>query len=412
MRFVYNFLVHITTFIVWVAQFFSAKMKLFVTGRKNVLTMLKTSVFPEDKTIWMHCASLGEYEQGLPVLKEIRKEFPLHKIILTFFSPSGYEVKKHTAEADVVCYLPVDTITNARKFVAAIHPELAIFVKYEFWPNYLYELKQQKVRTILISGLFRKSQLFFKPYGGWMRESLTVFEHFFVQNEDSKNTLQTIHFQNVTISGDTRFDRVSQQLLQDNTLPFIENFKAGDVCLVAGSTWKEDEDLLIEFINSSSGNTKFIIAPHNIKKGDIQKLKERITKKTVLYSEKTGKPLNEYDVFIVDTIGLLTRVYSYADIAYVGGAMGTTGLHNILEPATFGVPIVIGKNHDNFPEAEALQQRAGLFSVSTFSELKNIMDKFITDTSFREKTGMICGHYIHNNTGATSVILKHLKKNP
>jgi len=411
MRFFYNFLVHISTFIVWIAQFFSSKMKLFVAGRRNVFAILESNVLPKDKTIWMHCASLGEYEQGLPVLKEIRKEFPLHKIILTFFSPSGYEIKKNTAEADVVCYLPIDTISNARKFIALSHPELAIFVKYEFWPNYLHELKQQKVRTILISGLFRKSQLFFKPYGGWMRNSITVFEHFFVQNEDSKIMLQNIGFENVTISGDTRFDRVSQQILHNNNLTFIEAFKEENLCLVAGSTWKEDEDVLIAFINSSSNNTKFIIAPHNIKVPDIRKLKERITKSTVLYSEKEGKNLNEYQIFIIDTIGFLTRVYSYADIAYVGGAMGATGLHNILEPATFGVPIVIGKNFENFPEAETLRQRAGLFSVSNFTELKNILDKLISNTSFREKTGMICGHFISNNTGATSIIIKHLKKN-
>ncbi|MBA3986336.1 MAG: 3-deoxy-D-manno-octulosonic acid transferase [Flavobacteriales bacterium] len=411
MRFFYNFLVHISTFIVWIAQFFSSKLKLFVAGRRNVFAILESNVLPEDKTIWMHCASLGEYEQGLPVLKEIKKKFPLHKIILTFFSPSGYEIKKNTAEADVVCYLPIDTISNARKFIALSHPELAMFVKYEFWPNYLHELKQQKVRTILISGLFRKSQLFFKPYGGWMRNSISVFEHFFVQNEDSEIMLQNIGFENVTISGDTRFDRVSQQILHNNNLPFIDAFKEKSLCLVAGSTWKEDEDLLIAFINSSSNNTKFIIAPHNIKVPDIQKLKKRITKSTVLYSEKEGKNLNEYQVFIIDTIGFLTRVYSYADIAYVGGAMGATGLHNILEPATFGVPIVIGKNFENFPEAERLLQRAGLFSVSNFTELKNILDKLISNTSFREKTGMICGHFISNNTGATSIIIKHLKKN-
>ncbi len=412
MRFVYNFLVHIAAFIVWMAHFFSPKMKLFVTGRRKVFTLLESAILPEDKSIWMHCASLGEYEQGLPVLKEIRKEFPSHKIILTFFSPSGYEVKKESAEADLVCYLPIDTILNAKKFISLTHPELAIFVKYEIWPNYLNQLKQKNIQTILISGLFRESQVFFKPYGSWMRQSLKAFEHFFVQNDGSRNLLQQIGFNNVTISGDTRFDRVSQQLLQDNILAFIDEFKGKELCFVAGSTWKEDEDLLVEFINTSSNTIKYIIAPHNIKTTDVNKLKERLIKPTILYSEKDGKNTNAYDVFIIDTIGLLTRIYSYADIAYVGGAIGITGLHNILEPATFGVPIVIGKNYENFPEAEALRQRAGLFSISTFAELKNILDKLIIQNSFREKTGMICGHFIHNNTGATSIIMTHLKKNP
>lgn len=410
MRIVYNFLVHIGAFTVWILQFFSPKMKLFVRGRKEVFGLLKKEILPKDKTIWMHCASLGEYEQGLPVLKGIRKEFSDHKIVLSFFSPSGYEVKKETAEADVICYLPLDTIKNARKFVALVHPKMALFVKYEFWPNFIFALKKQAIPVLLISGLFRKNQLFFQPSGSWMRKSLAVFEHFFVQEEGSKELLKSIGIKEVTISGDTRFDRVFQQIEQDNTLEFIQEFKQDKICFVAGSTWPEDEDLLIEYINKSSEGIKYIIAPHYIKSQQIQNLKERITKKCVLYSEKEGKNLGDYSVFIIDTIGLLTKIYSYADIAYVGGAMGTTGLHNILEPATFGLPIVIGENFKKFPEATALKNHAGLFSISKFKELEEILNTLIFDATFREKTGKICRHYVLENTGATQIILKYLKR--
>ncbi|PKP24762.1 MAG: 3-deoxy-D-manno-octulosonic acid transferase [Bacteroidetes bacterium HGW-Bacteroidetes-2] len=409
MQIVYTILVHIGAFAVWFSQFFSPKMKLFVCGRKEVFGLLKREILPEDKTIWMHCASLGEYEQGLPVLKGIRKEFSDYKIVLSFFSPSGYEVKKDSAEADVVCYLPIDTTKNARKFVELVHPKMALFVKYEFWPNFLFALKKQVIPVFLISALFRKNQLFFKPYGGWMRKSLSVFEHFFVQEEKSKVLLESIGFKNVIISGDTRFDRVSQQIEQDNTLEFIQEFKQDKICIVAGSTWPEDEDLLIDYMNKTSEEVQCIIAPHNIKPHLIQKLKEKITKKCVLYSEKEDKNLGDYSIFIIDTIGLLTKIYSYADIAYVGGAMGNTGLHNILEPATFGLPIIIGENFKKFPEAHALRLRAGLFSVSNFKELEEIVNKLIHNTSFREKTGMICSHYVSKNIGATAIILNYLK---
>jgi len=410
MHIVYNFLVHIGAFAVWVLQFFSPKMKVFVRGRKDVFGSLKKEILPKDKTIWMHCASLGEYEQGLPVLKEIRKEFSDHKIVLSFFSPSGYEVKKNTAEADVICYLPLDTTKNARKFVALTHPKMALFVKYVFWPNFLFALKKQDIPVLLISGLFRKNQLFFQPYGSWMRKSLAVFDHFFVQDKRSKELLKSISIKKVTISGDTRFDRVYQQIEQDNTLEFIQDFKQNNICIVAGSTWPEDEDLLVEFINQTSEEIKYIIAPHNIKPHLIQKLKESITKKCVLFSEKERKNLGDYSVFIIDTIGLLTKIYSYADIAYVGGAMGTTGLHNILEPATFGLPIVIGKKINKFPEADALKNRAGLFSISNYKDLEKILNTLIFDTTFREKTGKISSEYVSNNTGATQIILKYLKK--
>ena len=253
--------------------------------------------------------------------------------------------------------------------------------------------------------------MFFKSYGAWIKKSLETFDHFFVQNQTSKELLNSIGFQNVTVSGDTRFDRVTNQIKQDNSLDFIETFKGGKLCVVAGSTWPEDEALLEDFINRSSNETKFIIAPHNIKSDQIKSFKERLTKKTILYSEKEGKNLSNYQIFIIDAIGLLSKIYSYADIAYVGGATGTTGLHNILEPATFGIPIITGSNFDKFPEAKQLQSLAGLYAVATKEELAQILSKLITDGEFRVKTGMIAGHFIKNNTGATRIIEAYLDDN-
>lgn len=355
-------------------------------------------------------ASLGEFEQGVPILKLVRDLYPKHKIVVSFFSPSGYEQKKNTPMADAVVYLPLDTVDNAEKFIDLVHPELVIFIKYEFWPNYLKELSKRKIRTLLVSGGFRQDQLFFKSYGSWMRRSLESFEHFFVQNKESEKLLNSIGFENVTVSGDTRFDRVAAQLQQNNKLDFIEEFLSGKLCIVAGSTWPEDEKLLIDFINNDISDSKYIIAPHQIKREAIIDLKDKIEKKVILFSEKNNKALSEYRVLIVDTIGLLTRIYNYADIAYVGGAAGKTGLHNILEAATFGVPVITGKNIKNFPEAIQLRKLAGLFTVENNAELEEILTKLINDKSFREKSGMIAGHFINRNQGATEIIGEYLRR--
>ena len=386
-------------------------MKKFVDGRKETFPILNSKLKREDTVIWFHMASLGEFEQGLPIIEVVKKLFPHHKILVSFFSPSGFEIKKNSPVADAVVYLPLDTKKNVRRFLDAAHPELAIFIKYEFWPNYLNELKSRNITSLLVSGGFRENQVFFKSYGDWMKKSLGTFEHFFVQNQISKELLNSIGFQNVTVSGDTRFDRVANQIGQDNSLDFIEAFKDRKLCVVAGSTWPEDETLLEDFINRSSNGTKFIIAPHNIKPDQIRSFKERLNKKTILYSEKEGKILCDYQVFIIDTIGLLSKIYSYADIAYVGGAAGTTGLHNILEPATFGIPIVTGNNFDKFPEAKQLQELAGLYSVGTSEELNQILSKLIKDDNFRTQTGRIAGQFINTNTGATRIVERYLKNN-
>jgi len=381
-----------------------------VEGRKDVFNKLH-HISPTDKTIWFHCASLGEFEQGVPIMEEIKRIKPDHKIVVSFFSPSGYEVKKNTHLADLVVYLPLDTPTNSKRFIKAIHPSIAFFVKYEFWPNYLLELQQNNIPTILISGVFKEKQIFFKSYGGFMRKALGAINHFFVQEENSKILLNNIGFQNVSVSGDTRFDRVTNQLQTDNNLPFANEFKGNSLCIVCGSTWPEDEDLFLNFINSSADDIKFIIAPHKIESDKIEKLRDNIVKKTVLHSEIDDVNLSEYSVLIIDCIGLLGKIYSYADIAYVGGAAGKTGLHNILEPATFGVPIIIGKNYEDFPEAFQMKSHAALFSVENAEEFSEILNKLIEDSSFRKKTGMIAGHFVGSNVGATKKIINYVSSN-
>lgn len=409
---IYNLLIHLSSFGLRIAALFNKKMNLFVAGRKDVFKILEQNIKENDKTIWFHCASLGEFEQGVPVIEEVKKLKSNHKIVVSFFSSSGYEIKKNTPLADVVVYLPLDTPQNAKKFLELIHPSLSIFVKYEFWPNYLLELKNRNIPILLVSGVFRENQIFFKPYGGFMRKALKSIDHFFLQEKNSVKLLNSIGFKNTTLSGDTRFDRVSHQIETDNTLRFAKEFKDNSICIVCGSTWPEDEAVLLNYINSTPQNVKFIIAPHQMDSNKIAAFTEKIiTQKVVLHSQKDEVNLAEYSVLIIDCIGLLTKLYSYADIAYVGGAMGNTGLHNILEPATFGVPIVIGKNYDNFPEASQLRQLAGLFTVSNSLECANILDKLVIDNNFRRSTGMIAEHFVNHNTGASKKIMDFIKSN-
>ncbi|WP_313806509.1 3-deoxy-D-manno-octulosonic acid transferase [Flavobacterium sp.] len=407
MFFCYNVLVHIVGFLLNIVALFSPKIKLFVEGRKTVFKTLSDKISASDKTIWFHAASLGEYEQGLPVMEEIKHQFPDHKIIVTFFSPSGYEVRKNNTVADATVYLPLDTKSNAQQFLKLAHPDLVFFIKYEYWPNYLNELKKQNIKTYLISGIFREKQSFFKWYGGFYRNALKTFDYFFVQNDSSKKLLQSIGFNNVKVSGDTRFDRVATILERNNTLAFIEEFKNNTTTIVIGSSWPKDEEILINYINQSA-DVKFIIAPHNIKSEQIQNLKAQLNKKTVLFSEKETKNLAEFDVFIIDTIGILTKIYSYADIAYVGGGFGNPGVHNILEPATFGVPIVIGPNYSHFAEATALVNMEGCLSIKNQSELNQAFDLLLQNEDERFEKGHICSTFVQMNKGATKIILSHI----
>ena len=408
MLFLYNLILLFASQLVKLLALFNPKMKLFVDGRKGVFEKIREKINPTDKTIWFHAASLGEYEQGLPVIEQIKIKYPEHKIVVTFFSPSGYEVRKNNTVANLTIYLPLDTKHNAQLFVELVHPEMVFFIKYEFWPNYLNELKKRIIKTYLISGIFRDNQAFFKGYGGFYRNALNTFDYFFVQNENSKKLLQSIGFTNVKISGDTRFDRVVSILERDNSLDFIEQFKDQKTTIVIGSSWPKDESLLVDYINSASADLKFIIAPHNIHKSEIVNLQSLITKKTILFSEKENQNLNEFQVFIIDTIGILTKIYSYADIAYVGGGFGNPGVHNILEPATFGVPIVIGPNYSHFAEATALVHQGGCVSISNQKELNETLDNLISNEDIRHEKGHICETFVQMNKGATVTILKNI----
>ena len=408
MSFIYNFILLFASQILNILALFSPKLNLFVRGRKSVFETLKNKIQATDKTIWFHAASLGEYEQGLPVIEAIKQHYPNHKIVLTFFSPSGYEVRKNNTIADVTVYLPLDTIYNAKQFVQFVHPEMVFFIKYEFWPNYLRELKNQNCKTYLISGIFREKQLFFKWYGGFYRKALQTFDYFFVQNESSKTLLKSIGFTNVKVSGDTRFDRVVSILERDNTLDFVEQFINNKTTIVIGSSWPKDEELLVNYINNSSDDVKFIIAPHNIKAEQITNIKSQITKSSVLFSEKSNIDLSSFNVFIIDTIGILTKIYSYADIAYVGGGFGNPGVHNILEPATFGIPVVIGPNYSHFSEATALVNLEGCLTIQNQTQLNEAFDLLLKNEDERLEKGHICSTFVQMNKGATQTVMLHI----
>ena len=412
MLFLYNIVVFNASFLLRIVAVFVPKIKLFVDGRKLVFEILSAKIKSTDKTIWFHAASLGEYEQGLPVIEKIKLKYPTHKIVLTFFSPSGYEVRKNNTVADVTVYLPLDTKSNARKFLSIVKPEMIFFIKYEFWPNYLNEIEKLQIKNYLISGVFRENQVFFKWYGSFYRNALQAFTYFFIQNESSKLLLQSIGFSNVRISGDTRFDRVATILNQDNTLDFIANFKTDSAnvemtTIVIGSSWPKDEALIINYINQSKG-LKFIIAPHNINALQILSLKNKISKSVILLSEKANNDLSNFDVLIIDNVGMLTKIYAYADIAYVGGGFGNPGVHNILEPATFGIPIVIGTNFSHFAEAIALVHQEGCISISNQNELNDSFNLLVNNKDERHEKGHICATFIQLNKGATDIILNNL----
>jgi len=394
-----------------ISGFFSKKMKLFVAGRSTIFASLAAAIQKDDKSIWFHAASLGEYEQGLPVMEAIKTRYPNHKIVLSFFSPSGYEVRKNNKIADVTVYLPLDTPQNAERFIRKINPELVFFIKYEYWPNYLKILGEKQIKTYLISGVFRENQLFFKWYGGFYRKALDAFTYFFVQNESSKTLLQQLGKTDVMVSGDTRFDRVAAILEKDNLVDFIAEFKNNTPTIVVGSSWPKDEALLVDYLNQSAYALKWIIAPHNIKPEQINSLKQSIQKKTVLFSKREGKNLADYEVFILDTIGILTKIYSYADLAYVGGGFGHPGVHNLLEPATFGVPIICGPHYSHFAEATALVQLGGCVSIQSAQELQEALDTLVQNADIRHEKGHICQTFVQMNTGATQKIINYTTQN-
>ncbi|RAJ11297.1 3-deoxy-D-manno-octulosonic acid transferase [Arenibacter echinorum] len=405
---IYNFAVQLSALFLKLIALFHPKIKLFVDGRKEVVSYLQKNISEGDSTIWIHTASLGEFEQGLPIIEQLKENYPQSRILVTFFSPSGYEVKKNTAAADVVTYLPMDTKKNAIKFLDLVNPKLVIFVKYEIWPNYLRTLSQRNIPTLLISALFKENQVYFKNYGGFMRKALHNFTHIFVQDTKSIELLSKINIKNTAISGDTRFDRVIEILERDNNLAFMEDFKNGAQTLVAGSTWPDDEEVLVPYINTGESSMKFVLAPHNIKPEHINKLKSSINKKTILYSELENKDLSSYEVLIIDTIGILTKVYSYAEISYVGGGFAT-GLHNTLEPAVYGIPVIIGPNFKGFKEAEDLVNKGGVLVVRSPKEFFTLINHLLKDEAYLKKTGDINSTYVSENKGASIQIMTYIR---
>tara|TARA_B110000285_G_scaffold232771_1_gene304704 strand:- start:393 stop:1634 length:1242 start_codon:yes stop_codon:yes gene_type:complete len=406
----YNIIIELVTFFVFLFGGFHKKVQLGQKGRKESLQILQQNLSPSDKVIWLHCASLGEYEQGLPVFEALKTHYQDHKFVLSFFSPSGYEVRKTNPITDLVVYLPLDKKSTVNSFLNITNPKLVVFVKYDLWPNYLQELKRRHITTVLISALFRPSQPYFKNYGNWFKKLLFTFDHIFTQDLESKKLLNSIGYSSTSVSGDTRFDRVGNQLKTDNKLDFIAKFKDTKTCIVAGSTWPEDDSLLIDYINTGKENTKFIIAPHNIDSSQINSMLKKLQKPTVLYSNYKNEALENKSVFIIDTIGLLTKIYKYADIAYIGGGMGSSGLHNTLEAATFGVPIVIGKNYQKFPEAKAMLTKGGLLSVDSGASLQETLDALVKNPEKRKALGQTNKEYIKNNKGASELVMAEITK--
>lgn len=410
MQFFYNLVIQFVSFLMPLFGLFNAKMRLFHKGRKETISKIEKVISKEDKTIWMHCASLGEFEQGRPVFEKLKLYYPNHKLVLSFFSPSGYEVKKQYNVADVVVYLPLDTPNNVKHFIEKVHPSLAIFIKYEFWPNLLTELKKQKITTLLVSGIFRENQVFFKNNNKWFRKSLQAFTHFFVQNKESVKLLNNIGYDNVSQSGDTRFDRVYSLASTKKELELVALFTQNYSTLVAGSTWDKDEALLINYINTkASDSERFIIAPHNIKPVEIENLIQNITKKTLLYSKADTKNIVHAKVLIIDSIGLLTSVYSYGTIAYVGGGFGV-GIHNILEPATYGMPILIGPNYKKFQEAIDLVENNACFEIQTQENLNEKLKHLFANKEEIKVLGKAAKHYILGNIGATDKVMEYVRK--
>ncbi|MDA0316826.1 MAG: 3-deoxy-D-manno-octulosonic acid transferase [Bacteroidetes bacterium] len=405
---IYNLITAFLKLLLPIAGGFNAKLKKGIDGRKKTFETLQNNIQKGDTVFWFHCASLGEYEQGLPVFEKLKSKYPKAKIVLSFFSPSGYEVRKKNPLTSIVVYLPLDTKRNAELFLKLVNPKLVVFVKYDLWPNCLKALKNHSSKVVLISALLRPHQHFFKFYGKAFQKLFFSFDYIFTQNSESKELLKSIGYCDVTESNDTRFDRVSNQLTQNNSLPYLEDFIYNKLCVVAGSTWEEDENILAPYIQKADKSIKFIIAPHSINKKGIKRLMETLGDKAVLFSKHQKVSLSDKQVFIVDTIGILSKIYNYANIAYVGGGMGSSGLHNTLEAAVFGIPIIIGKNYDKFPEAKEMLERGGLFSVRDYKSFETTLDRFVVDANYREKCGKINKIYIEDNKGATSKILAKL----
>lgn len=409
MMILYLFGIKVYFFLMQIVALFNSKAKLWLDGRKSLLNRLEKEINKQDKIAWFHCASLGEFEQGRPVIEEFKKRHNDYKILLTFFSPSGYEVRKNYEYADYIYYLPLDTPYNARRFVDIVKPSIVFFVKYEFWPFFINEIGKRKVPLYLISGIFRKEQRFFKWYGYNSRKMLKNFDHFFIQNHESKKLLQSIGFNNNTISGDTRFDRVNTIANQAKQLELIESFVENTLTLIAGSTWKPDEELIIRYFNEKANTLKLIIAPHEIHRENIERIAKSFdgSAGVLLYSNANQENIKSAKVLIIDSIGLLSSLYRYADIAYIGGGFGK-GIHNTLEAATFGMPILFGPNYLKFQEAVDLVDQQSAVSINSYKELEENINSLVNNEVILKSKGELSASYVKQKCGATKTILESL----
>lgn len=433
----YNIAIYIYLIGVAIGSLFNKKIKKMWRGEREAVDLLKEKVDPTAKYVWFHAASLGEFEQGRPLIEQLRATHPEYKILLTFFSPSGYEVRKNYEGADIVCYLPLDTIRNARRFLRAVHPVMAFFIKYEFWYNYLHILRHRGVPVYSVSSIFRPGQVFFKWYGRNYAKVLHCITHFFVQNEVSLQLLKGIGIDEATVVGDTRFDRVLQIKEQSKELPIVEAFKGingkGDACkddlsedackgtlsedackddlsengckvFVAGSSWQPDEDIFIRFFNDHP-DWKLIIAPHVIGEDHLAYILDKLQMKAVRYTQATEQSAAEARCLIIDCFGLLSTIYRYGEIAYVGGGFGV-GIHNVPEAAVWGVPVLFGPNNKRFQEAQDLLACKGSFEVTDYDSFNTIISRLISDDKFRHQCGEASANYVKSRSGATDIIMK------
>lgn len=405
----YSIAIFLAATFVRCSAFFNAKSKLFIDGRKNIFNSLKRA-FDNNRqpVLWIHCASLGEFEQGRPIIESFKREFSDFKILLTFFSPSGYEVRKNYEFADHIFYLPWDTRKNAERFIDIVNPTIAIFVKYEFWYHYSRTLWKKSIPVLSVSSIFREQQAFFKFYGGQQRKILTYFDHFFVQNDESRKLLASKGINNATVAGDTRFDRVNQIVSQRKEIQVAKEFKGSDNVFVVGSVWPEDMEVLAPAIIEKKGNLKFIIAPHEIHESSIAAIEKALEVRTIRYSKaKAETNLSSYDVLIIDNMGMLSSLYQYGEYAYVGGAFGR-GLHNILEAACYGIPIFFGnRNYQKFKEATDLIMRGGAFDVSDYADFKIKLESLTNRPENYLLASEVTKSYVTENLGATRKVMDY-----
>lgn len=403
----YEIVISLYTLGVAVMSLFNDKVKKMWRGEREAFRVLRNSVDPGSRYVWFHAASLGEFEQGRPIMERLRREHPELKILLTFFSPSGYEVRKNYEGADIICYLPLDTYFNARRFLNLVHPEVAFFIKYEFWWNYLHILKRRNVPVYSVSSIFRPNQVFFRWYGRTYSNVLKCFTRFFVQNEVSRQLLAKLGITEVEITGDTRFDRVLQIKSQAKSLPIVEAFRQDYKVFVAGSSWPPDEDIFIKYFNGRD-DWKLIIAPHVIGEDHLQQILSKLKGKAVRYTEATPESVADAKILIIDCFGLLSSIYGYGHVSYVGGGFGV-GIHNVLEAAVWNIPVIFGPNNERFQEAQDLLASGSGRQIDGYQQFESLMNSYIADDSLRKADGDKAAQYVSSKAGATGKILSAVK---